>query len=243
MTFISKKFEQFTYFALQLKEHNWAGKDVLDFGGNIGNIMLDPNSSIEEERYWCIDVDKKAVQQGKVSFPDSHWIFYNRHSYYFNPNGIPNLKIPIIGQQFDFIVAYSVFSNTSRADMLDLVEQLVLFLKPGGKLAFTFVDPNYSSMDINKTNLQWRIERGETLENSSALLKLADAANWCTLVNDKKLYIDNEDINMTLEEQKSSYYTYYVPEYLKQLFPLSTILPPVNNESQHCCIITRPEKI
>ena len=50
MTFISKKTGQFRYFALQLGSFDWQGKDVLDFGGNIGNLLLDPSG-----RVWLTD--------------------------------------------------------------------------------------------------------------------------------------------------------------------------------------------
>ena len=81
MTFISRRSGQFTYFALQLGESMWRGKDVLDFGGNIGNILKDPNSTIDEERYWCIDVGKEAVEMGRRSYPKSHWLSYNRYCF------------------------------------------------------------------------------------------------------------------------------------------------------------------
>jgi hypothetical protein len=29
---------------------------------------------------------------------------------------------------------------------------------------------------------------------------------------------------------------------MKLLFPTATILPPVNDEMQHCCVIRNPEK-
>jgi len=47
VAFISSKMSQFTYFSLQLGQSDWSGRDVLDFGGNVGNILRDPNSTID----------------------------------------------------------------------------------------------------------------------------------------------------------------------------------------------------
>ena len=69
-------------------------------------------------------------------------------------------------EKFDYIVAYSVFTNTSRTDMLDLVSQLEGKLAAGGALAFTFIDPHYSSWPDRYpgNNLVWRLEREIYLE-------------------------------------------------------------------------------
>src|SRR5262249_28890632 len=84
MGFLSTKTGQFTYFSQQLGAQDWHGKNVLDFGGNIGNILRDPNCTIDEERYWCLDVVADSVVRGREVFPKSHWIFYDRYSFFFN---------------------------------------------------------------------------------------------------------------------------------------------------------------
>src|SRR3954447_15177839 len=89
LAFVSRKTSQFTYFAQQLGNSLWQGKDVLDFGGNIGNILRDPNSTIDIERYWCLDVDNEAIAVGRRSFPQAHWVWYNRYCFFFNPGGLP----------------------------------------------------------------------------------------------------------------------------------------------------------
>ncbi len=137
MAFFSTKTDQFRYFATQLGDSTWRNKDVLDFGGNIGNILRDPSSTIDEERYWCIDVDRDAIDKGKTTHPRSQWLFYDRYCFFFNPRGRPGLALPELHQKFDYIVAFSVFTNTVQVDMLDLVEQLKALLKASGKLAFT----------------------------------------------------------------------------------------------------------
>src|ERR1041385_9037706 len=145
MAFLSSKTGQFTYFSQQLGAPNWRGTNVLDFGGNIGNMLRDPNCTIDEERYWCIDVVRESIERGRKVFPKAHWIFYDRYSFFFNPRGAKHLELPEMDTLFDYVVAYSVFTNTSRSDMLDLVSQLESKLTRDGTLAFTFIDPNYYS--------------------------------------------------------------------------------------------------
>jgi hypothetical protein len=44
---------------------DWRGKNVLDFGGNIGNMLRDPNCTIDHERYWCLDVVEESIEKGR----------------------------------------------------------------------------------------------------------------------------------------------------------------------------------
>src|SRR5258706_6105048 len=111
MAFFSTKMDQFTYFSQQVGEAIWSGKNVLDFGGNVGNILRDPNSTIDEERYWCLDVVQESVERGRALYPAAHWLFYDRLSFFFNPHGRPGLPLPKLGEKFDYLVAYSVFTN------------------------------------------------------------------------------------------------------------------------------------
>ena len=171
MAFLSTKTGQFTYFAMQLGERDWRGKHVLDFGCNIGNMLRDPSATIDEERYWCIDVVEQSVEEGKRAFPKAHWIYYDRYSFFFNPYGRREVKLPALSQKFDYIVAYSVFTNTSRTDMFDLVAQLKGCLSDGGALAFTFIDPHYRSWrerhmsELDRDYDDYRSERQSAFEN------------------------------------------------------------------------------
>src|ERR1041384_796046 len=69
MAFLSSKTGQFTYFSQQLGERDWSNRNVLDFGGNIGNLLRDPSCTIDEERYWCIDVVRESIERGRGGFP------------------------------------------------------------------------------------------------------------------------------------------------------------------------------
>jgi hypothetical protein len=228
----------------------WSGKHVLDFGGNIGNILRDPAATIDEERYWCLDVAKDSIDHGRVSFPKANWRFYNRYSFFFNPHGIPQLPLPDLGRTFDYIVAYSVFSNTTPSDMLQLVKQLEDLLARDGALAFTFIDPHYFSWPsrYQGNNFQWRLDRELELAreggyaltlDTEGLTKRAKNADWLLLVNADDLYVETEAIQAYEPEAQRTCHAFYTPGFIKNLFPNATILPPVNNEMQHCCIIRK----
>lgn len=243
MGFLSSRTWQYSYFARQLNDWDWSHKDILDFGGNVGNMLRDPYSTIEEQRYWCLDVVEEAIGKGKASYPKAHFHLYDRYCYFFNPTGVPGLRLPALEQRFDYIVAYSVFTNASRFDMIDLVEQLTGLLKVGATLAFTFIDPHYHSFPEQNagSNLQRRlnaIKRENPDVDIDALANEASTAEWCILVDDRDLYVEREDIRSRLPHQQKSHYVFYTEQYMKTLYPQAKILPPVNNEGQHCCVLT-----
>jgi|SRR6266850_2288876 len=246
MTFTSTRLGQFAYFSQQLGESMWRGKKVLDFGGNIGNILRDSTSTIDPECYWCLDVDQDSVREGEVAFPRSHWLFYNRFSFFFNPYGVPNLPLPEMGQTFDYVVAFSVFTNTTESDMLQLADELTGILTKDGALAFTFIDPYCFSWGAKhqRNNLQWRLDLEVARGNVAAaaaqeLDNRVQQASWFTLVNGTDLYIETEDIEPYVPEEQRTFHVFHTAEYMRTLFPGATILPPVNNEMQHCCIIRK----
>jgi hypothetical protein len=231
-------------------ERMWRGKNVLDFGGNIGNILRDPNSTIDEERYWCLDVVQDSIAQGQAQFPRAHWLFYDRYCFFFNPYGVPNLSLPEVNEKFDYIVAYSVFTNTSRSDMLQLVKGLEGMLAADGVLAFTFIDPFHFSWPhrYRGDNLQWRLERevelarerGEVLIiDQQSLMSRARNAAWLTLVNSDDLYIETEEIRPYEPQRQRTCHVFYTADYMKTLFPHAVIMPPANDEMQHCCVIRK----
>ena len=39
LAFISQEHNIFTYFSMQLGEPDWSNQDLLDFGGNVGDIV------------------------------------------------------------------------------------------------------------------------------------------------------------------------------------------------------------
>lgn len=246
MSFVSTKLGQFTYFDQQLGKPVWRGKRVLDFGGNCGNLLKDPEATIDEDKYWCIDVSRDGISRGKANFPKGHWIFYDRHNFQFNPKGIKGLGIPATGEEFDFILAYSVFTHTDKAEMIDLVAQLRNTLTERGLLAFTFFDPQWHALNGDPfpgSNLKWRLQVNSGANpgmDIDLLLDRSSGAKWVTLV-DSELYADDEnghDPGYSSTDQKA-YIVFCDPEHMRTIFPDSEILPPARPERHHCCILGR----
>ncbi len=210
---------------------------------------------IRENNYWCLDVSRDAMECGKREHPNAHWIFYDRYNFHFNPTGVPGLPIPINEDKFDFILAYSVFTHTSKEEMIELVTSLRTFLRAHGKLAFTFIDPHfilppdYGDLLRGKeirTNLRLRLEKirlqnpAVPLEN---MLHQATGADWCTVVNDCDIYVNHEQVGHYSTKAQKLYDTFYTPACMERIFSEATIMPPPEDynangaEMQHCCVL------
>jgi SAM-dependent methyltransferase len=228
------KATQFAYFDTQLDHPDWSDKLVLDFGGNRGNMLLDPECKIPVSNYHCVDVLKDAIDDGRTMFPEAHWTHYNRYNCSFNPEGIADLPVPDFGSKLDIILAYSVFTHTTLEEMHDLVAQLERQLARGGKLAFTFIDPHWND------NLKWRLKRSNVYKDPENLLERVSQARWCSLV-DGQLFVESNGSwsNERSNEAESclTYHVFYSEGFMREQFPRATIRPPVNGEMQHCCII------
>ena len=59
------------------------------------------------------------------------------------------------------------------------------------------------------------------------------------LVNGEDLYLETEVTRHYEPDEQRTYHTFYSVEYMRSLFPEATILPPVNDEMQHCCVIRK----
>lgn len=220
------KATQFAYFDAQLGHPDWRSKRVLDFGGNKGNLLLDPACTIRHQDYYCLDVISEAIEEGRRMFPDAHFIHYDRYNCSFNPDGVRDLPVPDLGVEFDFILAYSVFTHTTFEEMKDLIAQL---RQRGRTLAFTFIDPHWNG------NLRWRLEQHNSQERVATLL--SREMQWCSLVNGAELYV-NSSGDWDSQTDCMTYNIYYTEEFMRAQFPHATIKKPVNNEMQHCCELT-----
>jgi hypothetical protein len=151
-----------------------------------------------------------------------------------------------MAQTFDYIVAYSVFTNMPCADMLDLVGELRLRLNPGDALAFTFIDPHHRSWpgEYQGDNLRWRLQREQELHpdlhiDIERIRRDSKAVRWFMLANGTDLYLETDDLAAYPGREQRTWHVLHTEDYMKALFPDARVLPPVNNDMQHCCIIQR----
>lgn len=226
------KSSQFAYFNEQLDHPDWNGKLVLDFGGNKGNLLLDPSCTIQPRDYYCVDVVADAIEEGRRTFPAAHFAHYDRYNRSFNPEGVVDLPVPDLGARFDFILAYSVFTHTTLEEMTELAGQLHALLAPGGRLAFTFIDPHWQG------NLRWRLEKSHAPDVDS-LVASAEGAEWCSLINGADLYVNSNGPWTLSPETCATYNVFYTEEFLRRQFPHAKVCRPVNGEMQHCAILRK----
>ena len=231
----------FSYFDEQLDRPEWQSKKVLDFGGNTGGLLLSPGCTIQPQNYYCIDVLRAALDCGRQRFPQAHWIHFNRYNCSFNPEGIADLPIPDTSVEFDIILAYSVFTHTTREEMNDLVGQLRKRLTPNGVFAFTFIDPHYNAWPerYDGNNLKWRLERSNRGIDVETLLEQGRTAEWCALVDGASLYVNDNGVWSNEAESCMTYNVFYTVEFLQREFPGAQIRRPVQGDMQHCCILKR----
>ena len=227
------KTTQFAYFDEQLEHPDWRGKRVLDFGGNKGNLLLDPACAIRHQDYYCLDVIREAIDEGRRTFPDAHFIHYDRYNCSFNSDGARDLPLPDLGVEFDFILAYSVFTHTTFDEMTDLIGQLQQHLARNGVLALTFIDPHWSD------NLRWRLQQRNSTHRVEKLLEQTRDAQWCSLVNGTELYVNSAGNWESQTDDCITYNVYHTEEFMRAQFPHGTIKIPVNHERQHCFLTTQ----
>lgn len=237
----SHRTSQYAYFDKQLRGPNWRGKKILDFGGNIGGFLKGAAPCIDHDNYWCIDLYKPAIEYGQKTYPCAHFVFYDRYNCKDNPTGIVGLPLPDVGQTFDFILAFSVFTHTSTGEMLDLLDQLLARLNPSGVLAFTFFDPTYDPLEdphYDLTVADSEVDKGSNVRHRlesrkvefphmdvGPLLAHATNARWCTLVG-PEFRVEPEDSAAAVEQAGWSYIQFYTPPYLRSLLSHAWIFPP-----------------
>jgi SAM-dependent methyltransferase len=245
--FVSTRTTQFNYFDRILEHPVWKGGKLLDFGGNVGGFLKGAKHSVDQRDYWCLDINRAALEQGRREFPLAHFVHYNRYSSQYNPDGVRYLPVPDCGPRFDFILAFSVFTHVHQSEMLELVGQLQGFLAPRGALAFTFCDARYDrsfsdptlpeGSDVRK-NLEWHRVKNSS-RDIDAIVARACESRWCVLI-DEQLHIE-PGLEFSHQERLGkpweSYCSYFSVDHIASLFPDARVLPPVSPEWQHCCVL------
>jgi SAM-dependent methyltransferase len=241
MSHVSRKYQQFAYFDQQLGHPDWRGRNVLDFGGNCGNILQGSECTIAHDRYWSVDVSPDGIAEGKRAFPRANWIWWDRYNVNFHPAGVRGAPLPAFAEKFDFIVSYSVFTHLDAVEAEEFTGQLLALLAPGGAFAFTFIDPHFHSWpeDYPGTNLMWRLERMSQRVRNEAAAMQERVRDWdCfTLIGDGDIYRGDDPLADPERYRGEEYHVFHTAELMARRFPTAEIRPPANYEMQHCCIL------
>jgi SAM-dependent methyltransferase len=236
---VSTRSTQFGYFDQLLQHPVWEGRKVLDFGGNVGTFLVGAGSRVDHNDYWCIDLNRDVVEQGRRTHPRAHFVHYDRYSSQYNPHGVRYLSVPDPGVMFDFILAFSVFTHTDRSEMLELVGSLRNMLAPEGVLAFTFWDPHHDMIQTDPTNPSRLLVRRHFHDRGAD--ETIQRARWCVLINDKLFVEPGDELShqTRVGEPLESYCSFFTADYMASLFPDATVHSPVSPEWQHCCILKK----
>ena len=251
-TFFSGRTLQYYHFNAHLGNPDWAGKKILDFGGNVGGFLIGAPPTVRQEDYWCVDLHKPALERGQKTLPRAHFVFYNRYHNLYNSSGIVDLPVPDLGLTFDFILVFSVFTHTSVREMHEILRQLMAMLKSGSALSFTFEDPNYDpvkdpryDLTVADQEVSWgpnlrhrllRLKRDyPEIEVEQSFLR-ARNARWCALVGNR-LYVEPHDVSPAREKPGLCYHQYHTLAFMKELFPEAEFFAPLSPLRQHFCVL------
>ena len=222
MTFVSGSRHHFLYFDAQLGHLHWPSLRVLDFGGSGGLLLEDPRSTIRHENYWSLDISPDAIRLGRRRFPGANFVLYDRFHPAFNPGGLRGEAIPALGS-FDVILAYSVFTHLWLEEIAALWDALRSMLRPGGRFAFTFLDPGYRPAGRLPTNLEERLGRPTREGEQGEAMAVVDGE----VVHDIAGF----------PPRASQYDVLHSCDLVRRLYPQATIQAPVFAERQHCAIL------
>ena len=198
---------------------------VFDYGSNSGTFLKSAGAQFIENNYTGLDVDKSAVELGQREFSAAKFIHYDTFNHMYNFSSTATCPLPV-NDQFDTVISYSVFTHTTEADMLNRIDELYGLLNAGGKLLFTYLNPQ-SAIAVNyfsKKRTQY-FGRCDNLETST-MLYLVDA--------DVKPY----------PETGKMLATFYNTEYLKSIlakYQPTAYTCPANcvNCIQDCIVINK----
>jgi SAM-dependent methyltransferase len=240
---VSTRLTHFAYFNEILGKPRWEGKKILDLGGNVGTFLLAAGGRVDPQDYWCVDLNRPVVEQGRLTHPRAHFVHYDRYSPQYNPTGQRYLPLPDCGVAFDIILAFSVFTHIDRSEMVELVGSMRGMLAPGGVLACTFYDPYYDR-SLSTRALPPGSEVIGKLESrgDGGSAQQQRQIDWCVLI-DGDLHVDpGDELSHQTRDGKplESYVSFFTSESMRTLFPEGTVHRPVPPDWQHCVVFQAP---
>lgn len=233
MNYIHPYYPIFTYFNEVLEQPSWDDKNILDFGGNAGNFLKDPKCSILPGQYTCLDVDKVALAEGKLQFPQANWTHYNRYNCVYNKIGFKDAELPRFKKKFDFILSFSVFTHTTKVEMIKTVENdLMPILSDTGRLAMTFLAPEHINYFIDL-----RLKKNATVSKELLLLRTMGLSHFY-YINDNIITTEfNDEPNEKIRHMLSFYDPTNIQKIFKKYKTVLYVQP--NRLLQYCLILQK----
>ena len=144
--------ERLSFFDIAFDSPNWEDAVILDLGGNRGNLRedLEQKNIGKRANYHCLDVDHEALAFGQSNLPESEWVPFNAYNPVYNKTGLLSQKFPFGDNMFDLLCCYSVYSHTTHENFMHDIKEMQRVVKPGGKIAVTFVDEDSVKFFLTK---------------------------------------------------------------------------------------------
>ena len=164
------------------------------------------------------------------------------------PRASVDILIPELGVEFDFILAYSVFTHIARKEMHDLVGQLRFAPSHAvGNAGFHLHRPSSLELAGNLARQQpamaigigpWNrnLRRCRWPSRDMPRRWRLKVQPWCR--REPNSMSESDGIDWRANAHKSSP-VLLTAEFLQQEFPDAKILPPVRGEMQGCCLLRR----
>lgn len=145
------------YLKRALETDTLPAMNILDVGGNAGNLLRDgiETNEIAPKNYTCMDVDQKVILEAAKEFPDATWIYRPVTTPVYSRNlDQKDADVELKSEAYDFILAYSVYTHDTVEAMHKDIEKMLSYLKPGGHFLFTYINPKVAKLGF----LQKRID-------------------------------------------------------------------------------------
>tara|TARA_Y100000389_G_C17390590_1_gene479635 strand:- start:286 stop:1068 length:783 start_codon:yes stop_codon:yes gene_type:complete len=205
---------RYEFFDMMHGRPNWSDANILDIGGNRGNLLEDllDLKLISPQQYTSLDVDQMGLDFGESNNPDANWIKHNAFNHAYNTDGKDETPFPFEDETFDLVCGYSIYSHTTFKQMLfDLIECLRV-CKPNGSIAFTVVDDSGIKYFTEKRAYDNPGKRSVTFEE----IRKSKIPDYMYLV-DHDLLVDEMYSNTSCDYLVSIYNIKWLSSYLNKL--------------------------
>ncbi len=106
-----------------------SGIDLLDFGCGSGRFAYALSQDVKLKSYVGIDINQEFLRYAEEKCPNSYKFILNK-----------SLTIPLSGNQFDFVVGFSIFTHLLQSEIMIYSKQIFNLLKPGGTFLYSFLE-------------------------------------------------------------------------------------------------------